>query len=144
MKLLALLLLVIMPMQWETDFETAKKTAKDKHQLILLNFSGSDWCGPCIATRKEYFENEDFLKMANGNLVMLNADFPRRKKNQLSPEQTKKNDALAEMYNKGGHFPYTLLLDANGKVIKTWDGKPTVTVEKWTKEIKSLCDANKK
>jgi thiol-disulfide isomerase/thioredoxin len=144
MKLIALLLLVVLPLQWETDFETAKKAAKEKNQLILLNFSGSDWCGPCIVTRKQYLENEDFLKMAKDNVVMLNADFPRRKKNQLSPEQAKKNDALAEMYNRSGHFPYTLLLDANGKVIKIWDGKPAVAVEKWIKEIKGLCDANKK
>lgn len=144
MKLLALLLLVSIQLQWEPDFENAKKTAKEKHELILLNFSGSDWCAPCILTRKEYLENEDFLKMAKTNLVMVNADFPRKKKNQLAPEQVKRNEALAEKYNKDGKFPYTLLLNADGKVLKSWEGKPAVTVDKWTKEIKGICDANKK
>ena len=45
--------------------------------------------------------------------------------------------------NKEGNFPLTLLLDANGKVLKKWVGKPEVTVEKWTAEIKAICDAHK-
>ena len=143
MKLFTLLLLVSMQLQWEPDFENAKKIATEKNELILLNFSGSDWCAPCIQTRKEYFENEDFLKMAKTNLVMVNADFPRSKKNKLAPEQVERNETLAEKYNKDGHFPYTLLLNADGKVIKSWEGKPAVAVEKWTKEIKTICDANK-
>ncbi len=143
MKLFAFLLLVLIPLQWEPDFENAKKTAKEKHELILLNFSGSDWCAPCILTRRDYFENEAFLRMAKENLVMVNADFPRKKKNQLSAEAIKQNDALAEKYNKEGNFPYTLLLDANGKVLKSWKGKPGVPVEKWTQEIKTICDSHK-
>lgn len=110
----------------------------------MLNFSGSDWCAPCILTKKEYFESESFAKMAKDNIVLVNADFPRKKKNQLSPEQTKKNEALAEKYNKEGNFPYTLLLDADGKVIKAWKGKPEAPVEKWVAEVKSICDSHKK
>jgi thioredoxin-related protein len=143
MKFIALLLLFVIPAQWEPDFENAKKIAKDKHELILLNFSGSDWCGPCIMLRKDYIDSNAFQEMAKDNLVMVNADFPRKKKNQLSPEQIKRNEALAERYNKQGQFPYTLLLDANGKVLKTWTGKPEVSVEKWTQEIKAVCTANK-
>lgn len=143
MKLIALLLLFVIPTQWETDFENAKKIAKERHQLILLNFSGSDWCGPCIMLRKDYIDNQTFQNMASDNLVMVNADFPRKKKNQLSADQVKRNEALAEKYNKQGQFPYTLLLDANGKVLKTWSGKPETTVEQWTQEIKNICIANK-
>lgn len=143
MKLIALLLLFVIPTQWETDFENAKKIAKEKHQLILLNFSGSDWCGPCIMLRKDYIDSQTFQNMASDNLVMVNADFPRKKKNQLSADQVKRNEALAEKYNKQGQFPYTLLLDANGKVLKTWSGKPGTTVEQWTQEIKNICIANK-
>lgn len=143
MKLIALLLLFVIPAQWEPDFENAKKIAKEKHELILLNFSGSDWCGPCIILRKDYIDSDTFQNMAKDNLVMVNADFPRKKKNQLSPEQIKRNEALAEKYNKQGQFPYTLLLDANGKVLKTWAGKPEGSVEKWTQEIKAICIANK-
>lgn len=143
MKFIVLLLLLAIPQQWEPDFENAKKIAGEQNKLILLNFSGSDWCGPCIVLRRDYIDSEVFQKMAKGNLVMVNADFPRKKKNQLSPEQVKKNEALAEKYNKEGFFPYTLLLDVNGKVLKTWKGKPEVPVEKWTQEIKALCTAHK-
>jgi thiol-disulfide isomerase/thioredoxin len=143
MKLIALLLLVVIPFQWEPDFENAKKIAKEKHELILLNFSGSDWCGPCIVLHKEYIGSDTFQEMAKENLVLVNADFPRKKKNQLTEEQTKRNEALAEKYNKTGQFPLTLLLDADGKVIKTWSGKPETGVNEWTQEIKSICVAHK-
>jgi thioredoxin-related protein len=143
MKFIALILLLVTPIQWEPNFENAKKIAKENHKLILLNFSGSDWCGPCIILRRDYIESEVFQNMAKGNLVMVNADFPRKKKNQLSAEQIKRNEGLAEKYNKEGFFPYTLLLDANGKVLKTWKGKPEVPVEKWTQEIKAICTTNK-
>ncbi|WP_309641101.1 thioredoxin family protein [Flavobacterium sp.] len=143
MKLLLLSLLFLLPIQWEPNFENAKKTAKEKHQLILLNFSGSDWCGPCILLRKDYLESETFTALANDRLVLVNADFPRKKKNQGSAELIKRNEALAEQYNKQGNFPFTLLLNADGKVLKTWIGKPEVSVDAWTDEIKTICDANK-
>jgi thiol-disulfide isomerase/thioredoxin len=143
MKLILSLFILFLPIQWEPSFENAKKIAREKHELILLNFSGSDWCGPCIITRKEYLESEVFTKMANENLVLVNADFPRKKKNIGSAELVKRNEALAEQYNKQGAFPFTLLLNADGKVLKTWNGKPEVSPEKWTAEIKAICDANK-
>lgn len=143
MKLTVIILLLLIPIQWEPDFENAKKIAREKHELILLNFSGSDWCGPCIVLRKDYLESDIFQDMAKTNLVMVNADFPRKKKNQLSFDQVKRNEALAEKYNKEGLFPYTLLLNADGKVIKSWKGKPEVSVEKWTQEIKAICSSNK-
>jgi len=144
LKYFLVLLIAAFTVQWEPDFDSAKKIAKEKNELILLNFSGSDWCGPCILLRKDYLDNADFLQMANDNLVLVNADFPRKKKNQPAPEQIKKNEALAEKYNKMGNFPYTLLLDADGNVIKTWTGKPEAPVEVWVNEIKALCDAHKK
>lgn len=146
MKLTAILfLLAVLPgaINWEPDFDNAKKTAAEQHRLILLNFSGSDWCGPCILTRRDYLESEGFTQIANENLVMVNADFPRKKKNMPTPEQVKRNEALAEIYNKDGSFPLTLLLDAKGKIIKAWHGKPESSPEQWTAEIKSICESRK-
>ncbi|MEN2416198.1 thioredoxin family protein [Flavobacterium mesophilum] len=146
MKLTAiLLLLAVLPgtINWEPDFDNAKKTAKEQHKLILLNFSGSDWCGPCILTTRDYLENQGFTQIANENLVMVNADFPRKKKNMPPPEQVKRNEALAEIYNREGSFPLTLLLDAQGKIIKAWHGKPESSPEQWTAEIKSICESQK-
>ena len=143
MKFLFILFLFLLPKQWEPDFENAKKIAKEEHKLILLNFSGSDWCGPCIVMRKDYLNSDVFNTMADENLVMVNADFPRKKANQLPAEIIKKNENLAELYNKEGKFPFTLLLSAEGKVLKTWTGKPEVSVDEWTTEVKSVCLANK-
>lgn len=143
MKILLATLIIFLPFQWEPNFDNAKKMAKESHKIILLNFSGSDWCAPCILTKRDYFENEAFAKMAAENLIMVNADFPRKKKNIGLAEMVKRNEALAEQYNKKGIFPLTLLLDANGKILKTYEGKPEMPVEKWTAEIKSICDAHK-
>lgn len=143
MKTLVVLLFFLIPIQWEPNFEQAKKLAKEKNELILLNFSGSDWCVPCIGLRKEFLESEVFSEFSSKNLILVNADFPRRKKNEVSSEQNKRNEALAEQYNKNGVFPLTLLLNSEGKVLKTWEGKPKVSVEKWIEEIQIICEANK-
>ena len=123
---------------WENDFDTARQKAKEQHRLILLEFSGSDWCGPCIRFRKEVLETPEFTRYAEENLVLLNADFPRLKKNQLSKEQQKKNDKLADLYNPGGIFPLTVLLDENGKKLKAWEGYPDLTVTAFIQQIKAF------
>ncbi|MBS1600241.1 MAG: thioredoxin family protein [Bacteroidetes bacterium] len=122
---------------WHYNLNEAKQIAKTQHKYILLNFSGSDWCGPCIRMHKEIFENDAFKKMADADLVLVNADFPRMKKNQLTKDQQKLNDAMAEQYNPKGKFPFTVLLNADGKVLKDWDGFPDETVDAFATEIKN-------
>jgi thioredoxin-related protein len=103
-----------------------------------LNFSGSDWCSPCIRLKREIFESETFKKFADSSLVLVNADFPRLKKNQLAKDQVAKNESLAGEYNREGKFPFTLLLDEEGKIIKSWEGVPNYTPSQWINTIKSL------
>ena len=126
---------------WSGDFETAKKEAQTEHKLIVINFSGSDWCGPCIRLRKEILESSTFENYAVGHLVLVRADFPRQKKNQLDKEQVKRNEALAEKYNPDGKFPYTLLVDGNGKILKDWDGYPNESAEKFVEQINQAANA---
>ena len=110
----------------QSRLETAKKTATENKELILLNFSGSDWCIPCIKLHKNIIETEDFKKLEAENVILyINADFPRNKKNQLSAEMKKENAALADQYNPKGLFPYTILLNAEGKILKSWEGLPS-------------------
>lgn len=109
---------------WGLDMEQAKTEAKAEHKLILLYFSGSDWCGPCIKLKKDIYESEEFGAFANEHLVLVKADFPRQKKNQLDKKQTQHNEALAEKYNNKGKFPFSVLINADGKVLKEWDGYP--------------------
>lgn len=117
-----LLLTIIGTPTWLTNFEAAKTNAATEHKYILLNFSGSDWCAPCIKMKKEVFESEAFLILSEQRLILVRADFPRAKKNQLSKEQTEHNEQLAAVYNPTGNFPLTLLLNAKGEVIKKWEG----------------------
>ncbi|HVX50090.1 MAG TPA: thioredoxin family protein, partial [Chitinophagaceae bacterium] len=113
---------------WHYNLQEAEQLAKSQHKHILLNFSGSDWCGPCIRLHKEVLESDEFSKFADTTLVMVNADFPRLKKNQLPAKQQEINDQLADKYNAGGSFPLTLLLNENGKILKQWEGFPKGTV----------------
>jgi thioredoxin-related protein len=138
MKLIAtILLFTLLEGEWLTNFDEAKQKATIENKYILLNFSGSDWCGPCIKMKKEVFESEEFLSISNQQLVLVRADFPRSKKNQLSKEQSKHNEALAEKYNPNGKFPYTLLLTNTGEVLREWDGYVFESQSKVIGEIKS-------
>ena len=122
---------------WHYDLQEAKQIAQQKHRCILLNFSGSDWCGPCIRLHKEIFASTAFAQFADTCLVMVNADFPRMGKNQLPAKQQAINDALADKYNSKGSFPLTVLLDANGKVLQEWEGFPKGNVNDFIEDVKS-------
>lgn len=123
---------------WLNDFSEAKNLSKEKHEYILLNFSGSDWCSGCIKMHKDIFGSTVFQDYAKDHLVLLNADFPRSKKNSLPADIQKKNDALADKYNQEGSFPLTVLLDSDGKVIKKWSGYYSKGAENFVNEIKEL------
>lgn len=123
---------------WITNANDAFSKAKTEHKYVLLNFSGSDWCGPCIRMHEEIFGNKSFTGMATENLILLNADFPRQKKNRLSAQQQKQNDQLADKYNPNGLFPYTLLLDEKGNVLASWDGFPKEGAESFAQDVLSV------
>ena len=140
MKLLAIYLIMIFSanVSWLGDFNAAKTEAAQNHKLILINFSGSDWCGPCIRLRKEILESTTFENYASEHLVLVRADFPRQKKNQLPKEQVKLNEALADQYNPEGKFPFTLLVDEHGKILQTWDGFPNETQQQFVSDIDQI------
>jgi len=141
MKLIAFLIFFLFNVStnpWHTDLEAAKMEAKNSGKFILLSFSGSDWCLPCMKLKKNVFEMEEFVEYASTSLVLVNADFPRLKANALSKEQVKKNEALAEKYNPYGKFPLTLLLDADGRIVKEWDGYTNFTAKEFINQVK-LC-----
>ena len=140
--LIGILVVFTLTPEWLTNLDSAKETAQKEHKYILLNFSGSDWCAPCIKLKQEVFGNETFENLAQDKLVLLRADFPRQKKNQLSKEQTAHNEMLAEKYNPAGKFPYTVLLSADGKVIKSWDGYVFATQDKFIEELKLAIPSN--
>lgn len=123
--------------EWKTDFEVAKNEASIQNKTILLVFSGSDWCGPCIKLDRDIWQSAEFKEFAKNNLIMERADFPKKKQNQLAPELKKKNQDLAEKYNKDGLFPLVVILDKNGKILgKT--GFKNVSPQEYSTLIKSF------
>ncbi|MHA8051255.1 thioredoxin family protein [Aquirufa sp. ROCK-SH2] len=138
MKLAFLFLLQVLFLgDWGLDFNQAVTESKQNNKLILLNFSGSDWCGPCIKLKKDVFESAEFKNFSSEKLVLIRADFPRLKKNQLDKIQQDKNDILAEKYNPNGKFPLTVLIDSNGKVLHEWEGYQA-SIPKFIAEIKQF------
>ncbi len=126
---------------WGTDFEKAKLEASTEHKPILLVFQGSDWCAPCMKLDREIWTSETFKNYSKNHLILLKADFPRRKQNALSAEQKEKNNLLAETYNKNGFFPFVVLLDSNGKVLGT-TGYKKISPEEYITELNSFYNAH--
>lgn len=99
---------------WLTDYELAKQTAKQENKKLLLNFTGSDWCGWCKILDREVFDTEDFIQYANEKLVCVKLDFPAQKK--LPQAEVKQNFTLQKKYKVKG-YPTILLLDHDETLI---------------------------
>lgn len=139
MKKIIAIFLLITSIGFAQETETfAKKleTAKSENKNVLLYFSGSDWCAPCVKFKKFMVNTPEFQTFATENLVIYNADFPRLSKNKLAKEIVKENETLADKYNSKGIFPLILLLDSEGNVIKKWEELPKETVEEFIAKLK--------
>jgi len=99
---------------WLTDYKKAQQEAKTNNKLVLLDFTGSDWCGWCIKLNKEVFSKPEFKDYANKNLVLVEVDFPRAK--SQSSDIKKQNEELAQQYQIEG-FPTIMVLDGDGKKV---------------------------
>ncbi len=97
---------------WLHDFEAAKKQAKQENKAIFINFTGSDWCGWCIKLEKEVFQKKEFKDFAKENLVLMEVDFPEKKKQ--SAEVKAQNKKLDKEFKIEG-YPTLFLLDTEGK-----------------------------
>jgi thioredoxin-related protein len=118
---------------WETDYDKALQTAKGENKRVLLDFTGSDWCGPCIQLKQRAFSRPEFISYAEKNLVLVEVDYPQRKKQ--SDSLLKQNDRLAKQYGieeKG--FPTLVLLDPAGKIVRElsgYDGETAADIIAW-------------
>jgi thioredoxin-related protein len=114
LALLALLAANAAESQWLTDVPAALNKAKAEKKLVLLDFTGSDWCIWCLRLENEVFSKPEFVDYAKTNIVLVQIDFPRKKK--LSPAQQKANEALAQKFNVAG-FPTLIILNAEGRKV---------------------------
>ncbi len=121
------------------QLEEAAKVAKTENKLIFMNFSGSDWCRSCMVLKQSIINTPEFKAFADEKLVLLDVDFPRKKKNRLSKEQTEYNEKLAEKYNKNGQFPTIIILDSDLNIVaKT--GYKRLSPSQYIDHIKTLIE----
>lgn len=97
---------------WLTDYRQALARAKSEKKLVLLDFTGSDFCNACKQLKGEVFPKKEFQDYARRRLVLVEVDFPLNKK--LSEAQTSANNELKERFKVDG-FPTLLIVDASGK-----------------------------
>lgn len=117
LMLLFFLPLGLMAQDWEQDYQKVVQRASQENKLILLVFSGSDWCAPCIKLERTIWQSEAFKNHAKANYVLYRADFPRKKANRLPNPILNQNKALAERFNTNGLFPLVIVMRADETVL---------------------------
>jgi len=129
--------------EWTMDFEAAKKLAKEKNLPILMNFTGSDWCGWCKLMDKSVFATEAWKTYATQNVVTVYIDFPKDKK--LVPEKfVDSNKELSKKFSVRGYPTYILLASDGEKQIGQLGASKTATPESFILDLQKQVDVQKK
>ncbi len=125
---------------WMTDFEAARDKAEKEDKPILMNFTGSDFCPPCIMLSKEVFDTEEFRKYAAENLVLMEVDFPKAKP---QPESLQRQNAeLARALQIQG-YPTLYLITHDLKVITPRLGYYPGGAKVWIEGLEKFISAAK-
>lgn len=102
-------------LNWLTDLPKAEAQAKAENKLLLLDFTGSDWCVWCVKLDNDIFSKSDFADYAKKNLVLVQLDYPNKK--PQSDELKKTNSALMAKYDSEGAFPTLIAMKPDGTVV---------------------------
>lgn len=122
---------------WQPNFDQAISKAQTESKHVILVFSGSDWCAPCIKLDREIWQSDAFKDYAKDHWILYRADFPRKKSNQLNEELKATNQKLFEKYNKAGAFPEVVVLNAKGDVLGI-TGYKDITPQEYIKHLNSF------
>jgi len=129
--------------EWTMDFDAAKKLAKEKNLPILMNFTGSDWCGWCKLMDKNVFSTEEWKTYATQNVVTVYIDFPKDK--TLVPTKlVERNEVLSKKFKVGGYPTYILLASDGEKQIGQLGASRTATPESFIQDLQKKVDFQKK
>lgn len=118
-------------------FSDVMDNALKENKPIVISFSGSDWCLPCMRMHKEIFDTDRFRQATTG-FGFYNADFPRSKKNRLAEAVRAVNDSLAARFNPEGKFPFTVVISPGGKLIHSWEGFPDSGIESFYATLQTI------
>ena len=122
-------------LEWLTDLPKAQARAKAENKMVLLDFTGSDWCPPCKALHAAVLNSDEFAAYAKKNLVLLMADFPKAK--PQSTELKKANAELAKKFEIEG-YPTIIVLDSTGKQLQKDTGYDGAKPKQFIAKIKAL------
>lgn len=113
------------PEGWLTDVDEAIALAKKENKAVMLEFTGSDWCPPCIAMKKNVFSKPDFLTKASKKFILVHLDLP-----QGNQEVRERNLPLVEKYAVEG-YPTIILLDSEGREFNRFFGNQFPSVDEF-------------
>jgi thioredoxin-related protein len=99
---------------WITSYDEGQQEAKANNKLVLLDFTGSDWCGWCVLLDREVFSKPKFKEYASKNLVLVELDFPKTK--PVPDTIRTQNVRLAQLYQVQG-FPTIIVLNGDGQLV---------------------------
>lgn len=117
------------PQGWSDDLDKALEKAKAEKKSVLVEFTGSDWCPPCIAMRKNVFSKKEFVDAASKKFILVELDFPKG-----NEALSKKNEPMAQKYKIEG-FPTVILLDSTGKEFTRFFASEHPSVEAFLKHL---------
>jgi protein disulfide-isomerase len=121
---------------WTEDYASAVANAKKEHKMVLLDFTGSDWCVWCQRTDKEVFSTQKFKDFADQNLILVRLDFPNSK--PQTDALKAQNVGLRDKFGVEG-YPTLVVLDAKGKVVFSQigykDGGPDAFIAQFPKPV---------
>ena len=120
---------------WTDNQTKALAQAKVEKKLVLMDFTGSDWCSWCIRMDKEVFDTAEFKDYAKDKLVLVEVDYPHQK--AQSPQVKKQNEALQTKYNVEG-YPTMIVVDGDGKTVKVFDGYQEGGAKGFVEQLKKL------
>ncbi|MDF7824400.1 thioredoxin family protein [Pontiellaceae bacterium B12227] len=123
--------------RWTMDMEAAKKLAAEKQLPILLNFTGSDWCGWCKLMEKNVFTQPDWKAYAKDSIIMVLIDFPRNK-TAVPEKYTKRNDQLKKQYGINGYPTFVLLNSDSSSELGRLKAGRNKTPASFIEEVKAL------
>ena len=118
---------------WSEDYKGSLSKAKEEKKKVLLDFTGSDWCGWCIKLDKEVFSQDEFKKLAEKELVLVELDYPRSK--TLPEELKKQNAGLKDKFKIDG-YPTIIQVSSSGRELKRWVGYSASMLAELKKEAR--------